>query len=108
MYTNDVPPLPLLALPVGPDCQAAGLHTSLCGVRAAKRRRSARRLRQLPRVGAAAAHRGPGDGAHDPLWLPGPPVLPCLPQQVSDTGWEGAGQKVDHPLILYRQSRTFR
>lgn len=84
MYSNGVSLLPLLALAVGGDRQAAGLHASLCGVRAAQRRRSARRLRQLPRVRAAAAHRGPGDGAHDPLRLPRPPVLPRLPQQVSD------------------------
>lgn len=84
MYSNGVSPLPLLALAVGGDRQAAGLHASLCGVCAAQRRRPARRLRQLPRVRAAAAHWGPGDGAHDPLRLPRPPVLPRLPQQVSD------------------------
>lgn len=85
-HANDVSRLLLSALTVGPGCQAAGLHTALCGVRAAKRRWPARRLRQLPRVGAAAAHRGSGDGARDPLRLPGAPVLPHLPQQVSDTG----------------------
>lgn len=92
-YSNHVSPHLLVALAVGGDWQAAGLHSSLCGVRAAQRRRSARRLRQLPRVGAAAAHRGPGDGAHDPLRLSRPPVFPRLPQQVSNIGglWRGGG-----------------
>lgn len=91
--SNDVSPLLLLALAVGGDWQAADLHTSLCGVCAAQRRWAARRLRQLPRLRAAAAHRSPGDGSRDPLRLPCPPVLPRLPQQVSDTGaqWRSGG-----------------
>lgn len=73
----------LLELPFWGDQQAAGLHTSLCGVRPAQHERSPWQFWQLPCVCPAPIHQGAEDGPYDPLWIPGPFVFPMLPQQVS-------------------------